>query len=310
MELSLGPLQTYTDHHFRNAHQTVYGGVDKFYAPYLRMNTDGSIKAGPKVDILPENNQVFIVPQLMCCSSADFFILHDYITDLGYTEVNWNMGCPYPMVTNKGLGAGVLNKPELLRKWLEEIYPKLKLKLGIKMRMGMENTSEIFNLLPILNDFPLTEIIIHARYANQLYNGGCDVETFSEVLSKTEHKIVYNGDISSTEGFEELRSVLSDTEHFMIGRGAVRNPALFNEIKTGVLLDGKTYRNKLITFSKLIEESCLRSNTNDGYALMRLKSYWEGFCEELTEGKSIYRKAKKVNTLQEFWQIIDRYLEL
>jgi len=310
MELSLGPLQTYTDHHFRNAHQTVYGGVDKFYAPYLRMNTDGSIKAGPKIDILPENNQVSIVPQLMCCTPDDFFILHDYIADLGYSEVNWNMGCPYPMVTNKGLGAGILNKPELLRSWLEEIYPRLKIRLGIKMRMGMESTEEILNLLPVLNEFPLTEIIIHARYANQLYNGGCDVEMFKASIHQSQHKIVYNGDISTVEGFRELMSELPNTAYFMIGRGAVRNPALFQEIKTGVLLDGTTYRNKLLEFSKLIEESCLHSNSNEGYALMRLKSYWEGFCEELTEGKSLYRRLKKSDRLTEFWQLIDRYLEL
>jgi tRNA-dihydrouridine synthase len=246
----------------------------------------------------------------MCCSADDFFILHDYIADLGYSEVNWNMGCPYPMVTNKGLGAGVLNKPEVLRSWLEEIYPRLKIKLGIKMRMGMESTEEILNLLPILNDFPLTEIIIHARYANQLYNGGCDVERFQEAIQTTSHKVVYNGDISSVEGFSELRSQLSNTEDFMIGRGAVKNPALFQEIKTGELLDGITYRKKLIEFSRLIEESCLRSNSNEGYALMRLKSYWEGFCEEITEGRSLYRKLKKSDRLIELWQIIDLYLDL
>ena len=310
MELSLGPLQTYTDHHFRNAHEVVYGGVDKFYAPYLRMNTDGTIKAGPKVDILPENNKVSVVPQVMCCSVDDFFILHDYIESLGYSELNWNMGCPYPMVTNRGLGAGILNKPEILREWLEQIYPKLKLKLGIKMRMGMESTEEIFDLLPILNDFPLTEIIIHARFANQLYNGGCDVDRFKQTIEKTKHKVVYNGDIRDPEGFGELLKTLPTTESFMIGRGAVKNPAIFQEIKTGELLDGKTYRLKLIEFSKLIEESCLRSNSNEGFALMRLKSYWEGFCEEITEGKSLYRRLKKSDRLIEFWQIINQYLEI
>ena len=58
MELALAPLQTYTDHHYRNAHHKVYGGIDTYYAPYLRMNNDGTIKAGPKLDILPENNLV------------------------------------------------------------------------------------------------------------------------------------------------------------------------------------------------------------------------------------------------------------
>lgn len=310
MELSLAPLQTYTDFHFRNAHQLIYGGVDKFYAPYLRMNNDGSIKQGPKLDVLPENNKVEIVPQLMCCSVQDFFILHDYLIDLGYNEVNWNMGCPYPMVTNKGLGAGVLNNPELLKLWLDEIIPKSKLKLGIKMRMGMSNTHEIFELIPILNSYPLKEIIIHARYAEQLYNGGCDITTFKIASSQLIHPVIYNGDVCSVEDIEKLKDESVQCNDIMIGRGAVKNPAIFQEIKTGTLLSGHVYRNKLIDFSKLIEDSCLSSNSNEGYALMRLKSYWEGFTEELTEGKSVYRKLKKVNTLAEFWFTINQMIEI
>lgn len=310
MELSLAPLQTYTDYHFRNAHQLIYGGVDKYYAPYLRMNNDGSIKQGPKIDVLPENNQVDIIPQLMCCSVHEFFILHDYLIELGYKEVNWNMGCPYPMVTNKGLGAGVLNNPEQLNRWLDEIIPKSQLKLGIKMRMGMSNTEEIQDLIPILNQYPLEEVIIHARYAEQLYNGGCDLDAFSKSFSLIKHPVVYNGDICDSIQIDSVIHANPSCKRFMIGRGAVKNPALFNEIKTGQLLDRYTYRKKLLDFSKLIEESCLSSNTNSGYALMRLKSYWEGFSEELSEGKLLYRKLKKVNSLNEFWDTLNQLLEL
>ncbi len=310
MVLALGPLQTYTDHHFRNAHAQVYGGVDKFYAPYLRLNTDGTIKAGPKLDILPENNQVPIIPQLMCCSVNDFFILHDYIYDLGYTEVNWNMGCPYPMVTNKGLGAGVLNQPEVLNSWLSAIISKSKLKVGIKMRMGMNDTKEIHSLIPILNEFPLTEVIIHARNAAQLYNGGCDTSTFKAAAYQIKHPVTYNGDITDIERFNAIQDELLSLESFMIGRGAIKNPGLFQEIKTGQLIDSITYRKKLIELSKLIEESCLKSNSNQGYALMRLKSYWEAFSEELSEGKALYRKLKKTVDLKSFWNTVDSMIEI
>jgi tRNA-dihydrouridine synthase len=258
------------------------------------------------VDILPENNLVPIVPQLMCCSVEDFFMLHDYIVSLGYNEVNWNMGCPYPMVTNKGLGAGVLNKPEVLRNWLEAISPKLKLKLGIKMRMGMSNTEEIHTLIPILNDYDLTEVIIHARYAEQLYNGGCDIDQFKLAAGSIKHPVTYNGDITDLDSFHELSSELNAMDRFMIGRGAISNPAIFQEIKTGILLDPVTYRSKLLTFSRHIEESCMKVNDNEGYALMRLKSYWEAFSEELTEGKAVYRKLKKATNLNEFWDLLNR----
>jgi tRNA-dihydrouridine synthase B len=136
MQLALAPLQTYTDYHFRNAHLAIFKGVDKFYAPYLKLNNDGTIKNAPKIDILPENNpQITIIPQLMACSEQEFFTMSNYIEDLGYSELNWNMGCPYPMVTNRNLGAGILNKPSDIFNLFDKIFPKLKIGLGVKMRM-------------------------------------------------------------------------------------------------------------------------------------------------------------------------------
>ena len=233
MQLALAPLQTYTDFHFRNAIQSVYGGIDKFYAPYLKLNNDGTIKNTPKIDILPENNPLTsIIPQLMACNSEEFFVMANYISDLGYTELNWNMGCPYPMVTRKSMGAGILNQPDELFRMLDSIYPKLNMKLGLKMRMGMDDTSDILELLPRLNDYPLTEIIIHARNAKQLYTGTCDVDQFKNCIKLSKHTLVYNGDIVDLESFQQLQKELPSISNWFIGRGALMNPMLFNELKT------------------------------------------------------------------------------
>lgn len=309
MQLALAPLQTYTDYHFRNAHLAIFSGVDKFYAPYLKLNNDGTIKSAPKIDILPKNNPtISVIPQLMACSVEEFFVMADYIESLGYQEVNWNMGCPYPMVTNRNLGAGILNKPQEIFGMLDRIIPKSKLKLGIKMRMGLESTEEILEILPKLNDYPLTEIIIHARYAKQLYNGTCDHERFRECISLTKHSLTYNGDITTREEFEELSRQFQTIDSWMIGRGAMMNPGLFEEIKFGVVDSSEVYRNKLMSFSRHLEESLLSCNPDRGYALSKLKSYWEYLCEGLSDGKQLYRKLKKAKAVEDFNAFITEML--
>lgn len=309
MQLALAPLQTYTDYHFRNAHIAVFKGVDKFYAPYLKMNNDGTIKNAPKTDILPENNpNISIIPQLMACGEQEFFVMADYIESLGYTELNWNMGCPYPMVTNKNLGAGILNKPTEIFDLFDSIFPKLKMGLGIKMRMGLENTSEILEILPRLNDYPLTEIIIHARYAKQLYNGACDHERFLECISLTKHSLTYNGDIETKEDFDELQLKFKDISHWMIGRGAMKNPSLFEEIKFGIVDSSDIYREKLTVFSKHLITSLLECNPDKGYALSKMKSYWEYLSEGLSDGKNLYRKLKKSKSIEEFRELLTEML--
>ncbi len=308
MELALAPLQTFTDFHFRNAFQQVFKGVDYFYAPYLKLNNDGTIKENTKVDVLPKNNPFGLpVPQLMACSPKEFFVMENYLDSLGYTEVNWNMGCPYPMVTNKNWGAGILNKPDDLLRNLEEIYSKLKLDLSIKMRMGLESTAEILHILPILNEFPLTEVIIHGRYAKQLYSGEPDKERFAECIQLSKHSLCYNGDVDSIEEFETITQLFPNINKLMIGRGALKKPWLFEEIRSG---KASHIESRMIHLSELIYESCTANNPSKGYALQKLKSYWEYFSEGFEDGKHMYRKLKKTETAQSFLTILHEQIEI
>lgn len=304
MELSLAPLQTYTDFHFRNCFQQVFSGVDKFYAPYLKLNNDSTIKENTKVDILPKNNPFQkIIPQLMACSPSEFLLIEDYILNQGYDEVNWNMGCPYPMVTNKNWGAGILNKPDDLKRNLDEICAKSKLKLGIKMRMGLESTEEILTILPILNEFPLSEIIIHGRYAKQLYTGKPDKNRFEECLNISKHPLCYNGDVDSKEEFDAIVNQFPRLEKVMIGRAAISKPWIFEEIlgfETG------NHSKRIVQFTELLYESCLKSNGQKGYALQKIKSYWEYFSEGIEDGKQHYRKLKKMSTSDDFFDYLSQ----
>lgn len=306
MQLSLAPLQTYTDFHFRNAHQQVFGGVDKFYAPYLKLNNDGTIKEGPKKDILPKNNPFArIVPQLMACDDHEFMIMADYIAELGYSELNWNLGCPYPMVTNRDRGAGLLDKPHSICEVLEKVHARTNLTIGIKMRMGLNDTEDILTILPLLNQFDLTEIIIHARYAKQLYTGSPDYDRFEECIPLTKHSLTFNGDITDADDFEKLQSRFPGIDSWMIGRGAMVNPALFEEIKTGNFDSSEEYRSRLFTFSKKLEESLLQANDAPGYALGKLQSYWEYLADGLSDGKQIFRKIKKLKDTSDFFSILE-----
>jgi tRNA-dihydrouridine synthase len=305
MQLALAPLQTYTDFHFRNAIHDVYGGIDKYYAPYLKLNNDGTIKNTPKIDILPENNALTnIIPQLMACNSDDFFVMANYISDLGYTELNWNMGCPYPMVTRKSMGAGILNQPDELFRMLDSIYPKLNMKLGLKMRMGMDDTSDILELLPRLNDYPLTEIIIHARNAKQLYTGTCDVDQFKNCIALSKHTLVYNGDIVDLESFQQLQKELPSISNWFIGRGALMNPMLFNELKTNRVFNDYEYTRKIIELSEKLVTSLTTHQKDKGYALTKMKGYWEYLAMGIPNGKNYYRKLKKMNSIIDFMDYI------
>jgi len=307
--LYLAPLQSFTDHHFRNAFQQTLGDVDRFYAPYLKMSNDGTIKDGPKQDVLPKNNPFEkVVPQLMACCAEDFITMANYLSDLGYQEVNWNLGCPYPMVAKRDLGSGILNKPEKVLSILEEVIPKTKLNIGIKMRMGYEDTSDILQLLPALDNYPLSEIIVHARYGKQLYTGGCDYDRFEECIPLSKHRLIYNGDIVTVEDFRNLKMRFPTIHHWMIGRGAVSNPFIFEMIQENECEKPDDWKEVFHDFLIFLLDSHLNESSNEGNVLIKMKHFWEYFSSSFENESGVYRKIKKTNSITEYQDQIEQIL--
>lgn len=270
------------------------------------MSNDGIIKEGPKKDVLPKNNPFeIVVPQIMACCTEDFLVMANYLSDLGYQEVNWNLGCPYPMVANRDLGSGILGKPEKIYQILEDVIPQIQMKLGLKMRMGYESTEDILTILPKLNDFPLSEIIVHARYGKQLYQGQCDHDRFKECIALSNHRLVYNGDINTVEDFRRIKSLFPEINHFMIGRGAISNPFLFEMIQEDSIEFPEDRMEVFSDFLNLLLESYLKETQNEGNVLIKMKHYWEYFSESFENGKRYYRIVKKVNSIPEYQRFID-----
>jgi len=262
------------------------------------------MKATTKRDVRPElNPYAQVVPQVMANNAEDFLLMSRYLLELGYDEINWNLGCPYPMVANRALGAGMLDKPDLLYSILDEVIPLLDARIGLKMRMGYEDTSAIVELLPKLNGYPLSEIIVHARYAKQLYNGGCDLDRFAESVALCEHLLVYNGDINTVEEFQALAEHFPEQRHWMLGRGLVANPFLPERIKANATEMPSDWLERFEDFHACLFDSVLGEAQNHGQAIIKMKHYWEYFAHTVPGGRKIYKGVKKARSLEQFYTV-------
>jgi len=180
------PLQGFTDYRFRNAIHKHFGGIDIYYAPYIRLNGKMKIKPGYQADLQPKNNDTLtVIPQVMTCSADEFIFVANYVKSLGYNELNWNLGCPYPMVTNKGLGSGLIASPEKIDQILERVHTECDITVSMKMRMGYEHCGEILEAFPVLEKYPIKNVGIHARIGKQLYKGGVDLDGFHRCVEST-----------------------------------------------------------------------------------------------------------------------------
>jgi len=297
-KLISSPLQGFTDFRFRNAFQQFFTGVDVFYAPYIRFNGKMLIKPIYERDLKPKNNVSKVIPQVMTCSADEFIFAAKYVNSLGYQELNWNLGCPYPMVTNKGMGSGLIKDPEKIDRILDRIHSETDIVVSMKMRMGYEHAGEILDVFPILAKYPIKNIGIHARIGAQLYKGGVDLDGFQRCIDHCGQKLYYNGDITSVAVFKQLVDRFPSIDHWMLGRGLIADPFLPSMIKA----EAHTYPdNKLDIFSKYIDTlftAAEQKLTGEKAVIRKMLSYWEYFAVLFPNPSKVVKKIKKAKTYE------------
>lgn len=295
----LAPLQGQTDFIYRKVYSSVFQEIDGFFIPYISVKNQKVLKKYV-AEVLPENNpKNRVIPQVLVKDDTEILFLTRFLKDFDYKEINLNLGCPYPMVTNRGKGAGLLPYPNKINNILDAFFKNSNLKLSVKLRAGLNSEKEIENVVPVLNRFPLTEVIFHPRIAKQLYKGKISDSAFSYAGENSKHKLVYNGDIFSPEDFREILFKYPNIKNWMLGRGILMNPFLPSEIK-GLSFSSEEKKVKLTEFHKLIVESTLEKMDNEGNVLNKLKQFWTYFCFSFENPQKALKQIKKSNSIPQF----------
>ena len=303
------PLQGFTDFRFRNAFHKYFGGIDTFYAPYIRLNGKMVIKNSYQKDLLPENNTTLeVIPQVMTGDADEFLFVVKYIQSLGYTELNWNLGCPYPMVTKQGMGSGLICDPEKIDHILKRAHEETDVVVSMKMRMGYENAEEILDVFPILDSYPLKNIAIHARIGKQLYKGGVDLESFQRCVENTKHTLYYNGDITSVGKYKEMKERFPTIDHFMMGRGLIADPFLPSMIKNNTT-EYPNDRWKIFSeFHDTIYQQYDEALSGPTPIKMKMQGFWEYFSQSFSDPHKAFKKIKKANNPRAYQQAVREIL--
>ncbi|AGF80019.1 tRNA-dihydrouridine synthase [Desulfocapsa sulfexigens DSM 10523] len=309
-ELVLAPIRGITDCHFRSLFQRHFPGFDSALAPFINPQRHSQFNTGQLKDILPVANlELPVTPQFLHTNPEDFLFLAGRLQELGYREVNWNLGCPAPMVTKKQRGSGLLPFPEKIFDFLDQVLPKLTqlgIRLSIKTRLGYENRQELLDLLPRLDQYPLAEIIIHGRLGSQMYKGEVDRDAFGHCLECTQHFIVYNGDITSKEVFDTLQQQFPKVDKWMIGRGALANPFLPAEIK-GKEISGQ--RQQLQLFHDELYTCYADLLDGPAHLLGRMKQLWIYLSAFFPPEHKTWKLIKKCKTESSYQEIIKRLFD-
>lgn len=295
------PLQGFTDYKFRNAINHYFGGIDTYYAPYIRLNGKMIIKSSYHRDLLPENNsELELIPQVITNDADEFLFVAKYVKELGYNELNWNLGCPYPMVTKSGMGSGLICNTPKIDNILERVHSESDIIVSMKMRLGYENTQEIIDVFPILDKFPIKNIAIHARLGKQLYKGGVHLDAFQNCIDTSKHKLYYNGDITSVSKFREMQDRFPSIDHWMIGRGLIADPFLPSMIKQNTTDYPANKMELFSAFHATLYDGYSQSLSGPAHILLKMHHLWEYFSVIFSNPHKVLKKINKTKNIRNY----------
>lgn len=307
--LYMAPLKGITDHLFRTVFTEHFGGFDLAVAPFISSKRDRKIKSKYVKDVLPENNlRLPVIPQILSNTADDFIHLADYLFDLGYDTVNWNLGCPFPTVTKKKRGSGLLPHTDMIRDFLDTAVPGMHGKLSIKIRLGFYSCDELFALMPILNQYPLADLIIHPRTGVQRYDGAVDLEAFERCVAQTNHRIVYNGDIKTLRDFELLSNRFPGVHRWMIGRWCLSSPFLPLRIQSG--RDGITNKiDRIKRFHEALFDAYSNVMSGPSHVLNKMKGLWRYLSLPFEDFSKSMKQIKKTTRPDQYLERVNRFFE-
>ena len=298
MKLYFAPLEGITTYTYRNTHAKMFGGCDAYFAPFV--NPSDNEKVGKRVirDILPERNKNMPLKIQVLTNSSDAFLrFAGMAKEMGYDEININVGCPASTVVKKGRGAGFLRDTEALERFFDEIFTKTDIKISVKTRTGYFSNDEMDELMRIYNKYPLSLLVIHPRCRADFYNGTPHMEVFEKAIATSKNPVCISGDIRTVADYRRISDKFPDMDSVMLGRGAIANPALFREIRGGKAVTTE----EIIEFSRELMKNYLTVLQSEVFTLYKLKEIWVYILQNYPEEKKIAKAVKKSRNLNEFF---------
>lgn len=296
IKLSLGPFQGITDQIFRTTYTTYFQGIDHFYTPFFTGIQKDNAKNLQTIEISPLfNNIKTLTPQILSNDAAEIIRFAEQCAKLGYSEINLNIGCPFQRVARKKRGSGLLPYPEMLDTIFTQVFQNISIKLSVKCRFGYHNPDEFFPLIKVFNNYPISELIVHARIGKQLYKGNVDTFLFKKIIPLVKAPLIYNGDIFTVFDFETFEQQFEQIDTFMLGRGLLANPFLASEIKKTEPFDNIKKQKIIREFVFELFDARLKQGRYPQRAIGHMKELWSYLMWSFDEPQQIWRKIKKIN---------------
>jgi tRNA-dihydrouridine synthase A len=228
-------MMDWTDRHCRALHRT----LSRRALLYTEMVTTGAILHGDRERLLGfDALEHPVALQLGGSDPADLAAAARIGADLGYDEINLNVGCPSDRVQSGRFGACLMREPQLVAECMAAIRAAVSVPATVKCRIGVDDQDpeqSLFALVDLCAGAGVTTFIVHARKA---WLSGLSPKENRDVppldydlvhrlkRERPDLTICINGGLGS---LDDALVHLADLDGAMLGRAAYHTPAILGQ---------------------------------------------------------------------------------
>ena len=233
--LILAPMEGVTDIMFRQVIAKA-GRPDLFFTEFTNVSSYASEKGRPnaleRLEIAPTDSP--IIAQIWGKNPEHFAKTCEALSDLGFSGVDLNFGCPDKHVNKAGGGAAMIKTPELAIECFRNAARSTNLPVSVKTRLGWSEIDEFRTWLPTLLVEHPAALTVHLRTKKEMSKVPAHYELIPEIVKLRNEispstKLIINGDIKDHNHALELHAKYPEIDGFMIGRGVFANPYCFTD---------------------------------------------------------------------------------
>ncbi len=303
MEYLFAPMEGITSRTFRELHAAFFPGVDRYCLPFLSPTREHLLTDRQRRELDPGPLGCSrLVPQLLTSSPEDFLWAASAVAELGYGEVDLNLGCPSGTVVSKGKGAGMLRHLEALRRFLDAVYAAAPIPVSVKTRLGLEREEEFAPILELLGDYPVSRLTVHPRTRREMYTGEVHLAAFALAARRWPGRLVYNGNVFTAASAERIARAFPGLDGLMLGRGLLADPALVTRLR-----GGERAREAILGFHEALCAEYLAAMHPNQAVLPKLKEIWM-YLSLLFADDGLWKRLRKTKTWEEFHPLALRAL--
>ena len=237
-------MMDWTDRHCRRLHRALTARARL----YTEMLTAEAVLHGDRARLLgfdPAEHPVAL--QLGGSDPAKLAAAARIGVDLGYDEINLNVGCPSDRVQSGRFGACLMTEPALVAECMAAIGAAVGVPATVKCRIGVDDQdpeASLFGLVDACAAAGVGVFIVHARKAwlkGLSPKQNRDVPPLDYPLvwrlkrERPDLTIVINGGIAD---LDEAEAHLAHVDGVMLGRAAYHEPFRLGEVDRRLFGDG------------------------------------------------------------------------